>query len=215
MGFIFFLFEFAFVVLPLGGVILSNKVSLTPGVKYVKYIIVFIFLHNILYTLGYSVKGDYFDYLIFTIELPFITLCLILWRDFKSNIYSIIANVVGYLLAFAGIIIGVFGALLFMVICKEYVCDTKYNFNSNNNNYETRRYSFGFATMESTKYTFYTYRTFKYLPFEHLIDRTELFDNKVDFNIAGDLQFDMRAKDGTDTLIIKSQGIEAFKKKVN
>lgn len=97
----------------------------------------------------------------------------------------------------------------------DYVSDKKMFFIANSKQYEVRRYSFGFVTLENTRYTFETYRAFEYLPIEHLIDRTVLWDNKVDFNISDNLQFNIRSKNGTDTLIMLSKGAEVFEKKIN
>lgn len=66
----------------------------------------------------------------------------------------------------------------------EYEADRIFHFESNNKNYETRRYSFGGATLSDTRYTFETYREFKYLPIEHKVDKTSFLDTKTYLDIS-------------------------------
>ena len=86
-----------------------------------------------------------------------------------------------------GFINGLFGILLFIVISQDYEPDKIYNFDYNKYSYQTRRYSFSFATIDDTKYTFKTYKKCRYLPFENQINKIILygFNNKINFNEKG------------------------------
>ncbi|MCX6352868.1 MAG: hypothetical protein NTX03_13570 [Bacteroidetes bacterium] len=109
-------------------------------------------------------------------------------------------------------IIGVIGSILFLVISQDYESDKKFNFTDEGKSYETRRYSFGFATLDDTRYTFETYRTFKYLPFEILIDKTNFFDTKTKLNIGGEIKIEVKENGNIETITFKSPNGNTFSK---
>lgn len=78
------------------------------------------------------------------------------------------------------------GIFIFLFISQDFEIDKVFKFENNGKQYETRSHSFGGATLSDTRYTFETYRIFKYLPLEHKLDKTDFFDDKTDLNI-GDL----------------------------
>ena len=169
MWFFFCLIVFAFLVFPIGGVILSNIVYLPRVAKYVPYAIVFFALHNACYYFGYSIRGDYFDYITLSLEPPFLTLVLILWRDIRITWFTKLLSVVGYLLAAICVVIGVFWIFTFSLASASLVCNQKSTYNNAGESFEIRRYTLGDIVDSDRSYRFETYRTFKYLPLEQFI----------------------------------------------
>lgn len=91
---------------------------------------------------------------------------------------------------------------MFIVISQDYETGRIYNFNSNSKEYQTRRYCFGFTTLEDTRYTFETYREYGYLPFEKLINKTDLFELKSDLDFREN-NFIVNIKDSADKKILE------------
>lgn len=204
------------IILPAIGWFLLNYVSVARFSRVVIWGTLVFIVHNLLFITGYSLRGDNIDYVIFSLEYPFFLLIAISLIKVRRNVYTKILKGLGLAVMVLGIIWGGINSVLFIAVDMDYVSDKNISFTASNGKlYELRRYSFGFVTLENTRYTFDTYRTFEYLPIEHLTDRTVLWDNKVGFNISDDLQFDIRSKKGTDTLVIKSKGADVWKKKVN
>jgi len=96
----------------------------------------------------------------------------------KKNIILKIGGILGFCGLIVGFLIGLAGILLFLVISQDYEADKVYCLESNGKHYQTRRYSYGFATIDSITYSFYTYRRYPFLPIENKIDTTEIIDTK-------------------------------------
>ncbi len=168
---------------PLLGLVLSNYVDLQAYKKYFLWAFLLFTTHNLLFYLGFSLKGDYPDYLIFSLE--YLYLSLTIYRLYKvRNLTSKILRGIGTTILILGFLQGVVGILLFIVVSQDYETDQIYTFVSDNKDYQTRRYSFGFATLDDTRHTFETYRRYKYLPFEKLINKTDLFALKSGLNFG-------------------------------
>lgn len=101
-----------------------------------------------------------------------------------------------------GFLQGLIGILMFLVISQDYETDKIFNFNSNSKDYQSRRYSFGFATLDDTRYTFETYRAYDYLPFEKLINKTDLFELKSDLDFRDD-NFKVNIKDSVNKKLLE------------
>lgn len=138
----------------------------------------FFLLHNFLYYLGISIIGDYIDYIIFALEYFFAFFMLGLMNT-KKNIFLRGIGKFGTLLMVLSIIIGFFGIILFIAIAQDYESDKIYRYGNGGKTYQTRRYSFGFATLDYMRYSYETYRTFAYAPIEYNIDTTSFLDGKV------------------------------------
>ena len=178
----YFLYLIAFLAFPLMGHYLSKQIDLEKNKKYVIVIALFFLLHNILFLVSYSLKGDYADYVIFSLEYFFFCFVIFLLYQFSSIIPKVIRSI-GMAFIVIGYIQGFFGVFLFIVVSQDYEADKVYNFQTNKHHYQTRRYSFGFATLDDTKYILQTYKRFLYLPFEKQINTTTLlgFKTKLDF----------------------------------
>jgi hypothetical protein len=159
---------------------LNNKVSN----KTVKVTIIIALCHIIFYAIGISFIGDYIDYTLFAIEY---LLCIILAfgivskKNWLLKIFGYAMFTIAVISTLFSIILGIF---LFAVISQNYESDKVYNFESNGNSYQTRRYSYGFATLDEITYSFTTYRRFSFLPFEFEIDYSYFSDlqSDLDFN---------------------------------
>ncbi len=148
-------------------------------------LIVFLLLtHNFLFLVGYSIKGDYPDYLIFSLE--YLVLCISVVLLYKSkSVYAKPFRFIGTAILSLGGLIGLIGIFLFIPISEEYEANKTFYFKANNIDYETRRYSFAFATIDNIKYTFDTYKVYPFL-IEKKIDSSVFFDTKTELNIGED-----------------------------
>ena len=209
----YYLFESSLLILPLLGVLLSKYIVIEKHLRVIKFIVLFFLIHNTLYFIGYSVKGDYFDYIIFAIEYPFLLVLLIGFRKIWRNIYTLISRMIGYVVFAFGYLSGLVGVIVFIVGSSDYEPYKIFNY-GNIKTYETRCYSFGFATVDATTYTFDTYRTFKYLPVEELLDRSKFYNIDVNWNIGEDLTFKVNQTNGADSLIIISKNRVVYTKKI-
>ncbi len=183
MEFTYFLFLLTFIGFSVLGFVIARKVKLNLLLKHKIFILSFFSIHNLLFYFGLSIEGDYIDYVIFAIE--YFTFC---WAVFslngQLNIWIKILRRIGIAVVLLGYITGFIGIVLFIVISQDYEIDKVFKFTSNNKDYETRRYTFGFATLSDTRYTFKTYRIFGIIPIEYKIDESDFFGNKTNLNIG-------------------------------
>lgn len=197
----YFIYLLTFLVFPVLGLVISRYIDLKKRKIFLRWTLVLFAIHNILFYFGLSIKGDYPDYIVFSLEYLFLSLTIFLLYKLTSG-FSIIVRIIGTVLLFVGFVQGLIGVLMFIVISQDFETDKIYNFNSNNKDYQTRRYSFGFATLIDTKYTFETYREYDYLPFEKLINKTDLFELKSDLDF-NDNNFVVNIKDNGDKKILE------------
>ena len=212
MSLIYYILLTTFLGFPIIGLVLSKYTTLDKHLTFWKILIAFFAVHNVFFFLGYSLKGDYIDYVIFSIEYFFF--CLIIFLLFKSaHAYVKIFRVLGAIAISLGFIIGLFGILFFIFVSLDYETDKIFHFQNNDKSYETRSYSFGGATLSDTKYTFETYRYFRYLPIEHKLDKTIFFDDKTDLNIQEPtLNITIRENENSMQIIFKSTNGNTFSK---
>jgi hypothetical protein len=200
---VYYLFLVTFLVYPLIGLLLAKSITFDHFFKLIKPIFLLFLTHNILFAFGYSLKGDYFDYFMFSFEyLPF---CLTIFLLFRSaNIYAKIIRLLGTIAISLSYIYGIIGILMFIVISQDFEAKKIFHFESDNKTYETRRYSFGFATLASTRYTFETYRTYKYFPLEKRVDTTNFFDDKTDLQLNDELKISIVTIGNKEKILFKS-----------
>ena len=215
MDTIYYIFLLTFLGYPIVGLILSKLIPFEKVSKLIKPTILFILIHNILFAFGYSLKGDYVDYFIFSLE--YLAFCFKIVLLFKTtNIYAKIFRVIGTITISLGFIIGLIGIIMFIPISKDYQADKIFHFVSSDKTYETRRYSFGFATLADTRYTFKTYRTYKYFSLEKKIDATDFFDNKTDLQIGeNNLKISVVNTNTKEQILFKSTNGHTFSKLLN
>jgi len=212
---IYYIFLVSFLGFPFLGIILSGYLKFNWSSKFIKLIIIFFVVHNLLFLFGYSLKGDYIDYTIFSIEYLF--LCFLTFGEYKSRSnYFKIFKVVGIVSISLGIIIGTVGIFMFPAISQDYETDKTFHFISNDKIYETRRFSFGTVGSIDTRYTFETYRDFNYLPIENKVDKTDFFETKTDLDISEQgLKISILDSGIAEQIIFKSSNGKFFLKSIN
>jgi hypothetical protein len=185
MGFPYYLLLIAFVGYPIISLILVEFLSPALIIRGLKFLLPIFLLYNIFRLSGWSFTGDYFDYLLCSFEyLAFsVVVCLAARNKIKFPRAVRIFGLISFLLGFA---LGLSGIILFVVVSKEIEADRKFKFNSGEHEYQTRRYSSGFATFSNTKYIFKTYKPGKLAFLEKKIDETVFYDDETELKIGED-----------------------------
>jgi hypothetical protein len=214
MNFSYIIFLLTFLIFPVFALVISRKIELKRYCRILWASIGIFLAHNVLFFVGLSFYGDYIDYLIFALE--YFTLCLLIFSIPKDKIYAKAFRILGIVSIAFGFLVGLVGILLFIVISQDYESDKRIWFENSGKRYEVRRYSFGFATLEDTRYTFETYRRYKYLPLEFKIDKTDFFDSKTQVNISEDRLAIYIVNNGSGkALVFKSSDGNFFLKTLN
>ena len=170
--------------------------------------------HLIFFLLGFSLKGDYVDYIFFSLD--YLSLCIaILLLAKAQNVYLKLVGIVGYIGISLCFLLALPGILFFIFVCQEYETDRIFSFTAQGKCFVTRRYSLGFATLDDTKYTFETYRQFANIPIEERIDVTDFFMLKSPLEFE-DKAFTISVNENKDDKIIifRSSNGATYKKKV-
>lgn len=198
MPIVYFIYLLTFLVYPVIGLVIGSKIVFEDCKVLIVWLAGFFSLHNMLFFSGYSMSGDYPDYLIFSFEyLLFCTVVSsLLYSD--RNAYTVVLRSVGAAAIVLGFVQGLIGVFLFIVIAQDYEADKVYSFTSEEANYQTRRYCFSFATLDDTRYTFETYKKYKSIPIERLINHTNL----------SELNSPLDLNDKNFTVAIKRQGTQ-------
>jgi len=210
----YYLLLLTFLIFPLLALIIAINFRVNNLYKFIKIVAAVFLIHNIFFLFGFSLRGDYIDYLIFSAEYFFF--CFIFFSLYKTrNIYIKVLRVLATVIIAFGVILGCLGIFLFLFITQDYETDMALHFKSNDKTYETRRYSFGGATLDNTKYTFETYRVYEYLPFEYKVDKTIFFDtqSKVAIWEAG-LKIAIETIDSKERIIFKDREGNEFSKSI-
>jgi len=216
MNFVYFLLEITLIVLPFAVLHLLGKLDTIELKKWGKYTFLFFLFHNLLFFLGFSIKGDYFDYIIFALEYSFILSGLVIAKRLIINAWTAILNVFGIIIWGLGFVIALPGLFLFIVISNDYESQSKINYAGNGASYETRKFSYGFVTLGETKYTFDTYKKYGWLPIERLVDRSVLYELGSGFDPGdGDLTFNVIEKGGKEFLVLRSSTGKELLKPIN
>jgi hypothetical protein len=135
-------------------------------------------IHNILFLIGISIIGDYPDYIVFSLEYLFFCYLVSRLKRNKFTNLEFAFKILGSLLIGLGFLQGLIGIILFIVFSQDFDSDKIYRFENEKSHYETRRYTYGFATLADTRFTYETYKRFWYLPIEYKIDETVLYSEK-------------------------------------
>jgi hypothetical protein len=211
----YFLFLLTFLGYPIIGLIFSKSITLDKISALIKPTVLLFLIHNVFFVFGYSLKGDYVDYVIFSLE--YLALCLIIVSSLKvENIYFKIFRIIGKIAISFGVIIGLFGILMFVFVVQDYEADKRFYFFNSDKTYETRRYSFGTVSSVDTRYTFETYRTFRYFPFEKKIDVTYFFSTRTDLKIGEEnLKISIVDTCDKEQILFRSTNEHVFLKSLN
>lgn len=202
------LFFLTFLIFPIVAVFISVNINRSKVFKILKPLIVFYLIHNISFLFGFSLKGDYIDCSIFSLE--YFLFCLVIFTSFQfKSIYIRIISVLGSIII---IIVFIAGGLFILMVSYSYQADKVFHFESNKDFYETRRYVFGHATLADTRYTFNTYKVYSYLPFEKKIDETILYDTEYLEIDEGNLKISIEVNEGQRKILFKDEQGNIFKK---
>ena len=159
---------------------------------------------NIFFYFGYSIRGDYADYTIFSLEYLWFCMLVIgsnIFRGLPVKLFRML----GMLCIGLGFVVGFIGIVFFILLAMDLESDKRMFFSNGNERYEVRRFSSGFATSESTRYTFDTYRTYGWLPVEKRIDVTSLLDTESPLYLGSSLHFDIMRSGKYKYLVIKDE----------
>lgn len=211
----YYLYLLTFLVFPILGFVLSNFTQLEGNGEYLKGPLLFFVLHNALFCIGYSLKGDYPDYIVFSLEYLFFSFATSLFYKSKNITVKILGEI-GRAILILGLLQGLVGILLFLVVSQDYEADKIYNFKSSSHQYQTRRYSFGFATLDDTRFTFETYKTYSGLPFEKQVDKTDLFELKSELDFRdGAIGISITGESNTPKLEFRSSNGKKYVKAID
>src|SRR6478609_1912599 len=115
MNFVYFLLESTLTILPF---VILYFLEKSPAKKFKNwgiYVLSFFLFHNLLFGLGFSIKGDYFDYVIFALEYSFILASLVMVKRLIKNTWATILNAFVIVVWALGFVIALPGLLLFIV----------------------------------------------------------------------------------------------------
>jgi hypothetical protein len=201
-----------FLIFPLVALVIAINFRVKNIYESFKIVGAIFLIHNIFFWFGFSLRGDYPDYFIFSAEYFFF--CFIIFSLYKAgNIYIKILRVLATVFIAVGFIIGCVGIFLFLFVTQDHETDMTFHFKTNDKTYETRRYSFGGATLDNTKYTFETYGVYKYLPFESKVDKTIFFDTESKVAIdEAELKITIKRIDNKERIIFKDREGNEFSK---
>lgn len=210
MSFTYILYLISFLFYPVFLLILSFYFDIKKIKGCLKWIVLFFAIHNLLYYLGFSIKGDYADYVIFSLEYAFLVVLIIMFAKTKK-IWLKVFQIIGLAVVISGFIQAIPGIFLFIVISQDFEKDKVYNFENDEKMYQTRRYSFGFATLDDITYDYYTYRQFKYMPFEKLLNKSHFSRIKDSMNFEDErFSIDIETKSNKRAIIFKSPNEEPY-----
>jgi hypothetical protein len=185
---VYFLLEGSLFASPLVAYLLCRYVEPKRLFKPLTVITLIGLIHNLFYVYGLSLRGDVADYVVFAIE--YFAFCGLVFAAFrlrrKAN-YVMIFAALGLIPITGGVCASVPGSVLFLMILQDSISDRTLRVESAHGNYETRRYTFGGATLSATRFNFETYQLLVLPAFERLIDDTTLFDNKTKLHLDSDL----------------------------
>jgi hypothetical protein len=213
MSFSYCLYLLTFLGWPIVVMTISKYFDLSKHKILAKYTALIFLIHNALFLSGYSLKGDYIDYVFFSIEYLFFCFVIATYTKPKKTLIKIF-RIIGIFFICIGCIQGIIGVILFIPASQDFEADKTYTFQHNGDLYETRRYSFGAATLIDTRYTFETYKTQAFL-LERKIDKTDFFGNSSNLNFY-DPHFNIRLlkNEGADQLQFSSSNGNIFNKAI-
>jgi hypothetical protein len=188
MFLVYCLLEGSLLVSPLVAYLLCRYVEPQRLLKPLTGIVLIGVIHNVFYAFGLSLRGDLADYFVFAIE--YFAFCSLVFSAVilrRKAEYIMILAVLGLIPISAGVCASVPGSLLFLMVVQDSTSDRTLRVESAQGRYETRRYTFGGATLSNTRFNFETYQLLALPAVERLIDVTTLFDNKTKLLVDSNL----------------------------
>ena len=135
---------------------------------------------DIAYYLGYSFRGDYFDYAISSLQ--YLGFCLFVeCIEQTKNVGREIARIAGYILLAIGGLIGVFSLFGINSISAEFDSDKRFFLSNDNHHFVIRKYTdHGWGPFENSAYDLSLYRTISFLPIEKFILKCQFIDYSIE-----------------------------------
>ncbi|KOY86326.1 hypothetical protein AD998_09375 [bacterium 336/3] len=183
MLFIYILYIFTFILAPVISNLIIENVIFQSYKKYLIGFSIFFFIHNLFWSFGYSIQGNFPDYIIFSLEYFSVCLWLLLGFRVKKS-YIKVLSILGFIPVGLTLILASFFLIWFPPITQDYIPYQNYSFGYQDNHYQTRVFVYGFVTFVDTKYTFQTYQVFENVPIEYHLDTTLLSSIKNSFVYA-------------------------------
>ena len=109
----YIIFLLTFLLFPIIAVVTYQYIQFERISKFIKVVIAFFLLYNFLFLFGFSFKGDYADYLIFSIE--FLILCLVLCLKPK-NAFNKSFIIIGRIAIIFGFVAGLVGIAKIIIV---------------------------------------------------------------------------------------------------
>lgn len=166
--FVYTLYLITFLLFPLVGRIIAHYIKPEASKRFLIGFGIFFLIHNGLFLAGYSIIGDYPDYILFSSEYLFISIIAFVLYKIKKPI-PIALGVFGRIILTLGFLQGLIGVIMFAVLAQDFEADKIFTVYSKDHSYYIRRYTFGFATLEDTTFTYEVYKPFANLPIEKKI----------------------------------------------
>ncbi len=206
LPFLFYLLTGTFLLYPILGLYLNNYFSKYINSTLFKIGIAFVIVHNTLFYLGYSIKGDDFDNFMFSVD--YFCLCIYVICILKFDNQNIIIKTVkalGIIIISLGYVLGFIGVLfLFNFIALNSKIYKKYSFKYKNENYELRMYDNSGRDDLYLRYNLETYQTYPYIPIEKRVKDTIIVNNNDSFNLEENLKPEIIVLDNKKELILKN-----------
>ena len=161
----------------------------TTIVKGLKYSLGFFILYDFAFYCGYSIKGDYPDYVI--ISLQYFWFCTMNFSLKWDVLWVKMLKMAALLLVGVGYVVGFLGAIIiFMLASFDMESNRQWHITKDGKSYEIRGYSNG--GWVGSMYTYYTFDAYKKLgPLEYRLISKRISDGESKLNFTGDLQFSL------------------------
>lgn len=198
--FVYKLYIITFLLFPLIGYIIAHYIKPLVSKPFMVGLGIVFIIHNVLFLLGYSIVGDYPDYILFSIEYLFLSTAVFLMCKIKKPI-TIALGSFGRIIILFGLLQGLIGVVLFPVIAQDFETDKIYNVFSNEDDYQIRRYTFGFATLADTRFTYEVYRSNPDLLIEEYIDCINIYQSKTEVNFEY-IDIDIQNKESNNKKVL-------------
>ena len=129
---IYYILLFTLLGSPIVAIFLSAYLKIKLASSAFRLIVVFFLLHNLLFFFGYSLRGDYIDYTIFSLE--YFAFCVMMFALFKTPGNSVgCFRAFGLIVVSLGILIGLLGIAFFIFLAMDFDAAKIFHFQNNTN----------------------------------------------------------------------------------
>lgn len=159
----------------------------TTIVKGLKYFLGFFLLYDLAFYCGYSIKGDYPDYVIFSLQ--YLWFCTLIFSIKWEVLWHKMLKMAGLLLVGLGYVVGFLGAIIIFILASfDMESNRQFHITKDGMNYDIRIFSNG--GWVGSMYTYYTFDAYKKLgPLEYRLISIRISNGDSKLNFRGNLQF--------------------------